>query len=157
MVRSADVDPRWVDAILDWRWTWFLARLGLTGAYILGGVVKAFDFPAAVAEQEHFGLHPGWLWASIAIAIELIGPILVIPGRYAWLGAGALGALTAIATYVANDFWNMEGAARFTAVNAFFEHIGLIAGFVLAALIAEHDNRRLQVSYTPSSTKAGDR
>jgi uncharacterized membrane protein YphA (DoxX/SURF4 family) len=140
-------DPNWVDAILDWRWTWFLARLGLTGAYILGGFTKLFNFDAAVAEQQHFGLHPASIWAGFTIAVEIIGPILIISGRYAWLGAGALGVLTAVATYVAGDFWNMTGAARFMAMNTFFEHIGLIAGFVMAAMIAEHDTRRHQSLY----------
>ena len=134
-------DPRWVDAVLDWRWTWLLARVALTGAYILGGVTKLLNFSAAVAEQEHFGLHPGWLWAAVTIAVELIGPALVIAGRRAWLGAGALGALTAVATVVANDFWNQQGQARFAATNSFFEHIGLIAGFVLAALLSEQAQR----------------
>lgn len=41
-------DPRWVDAILDWPGTWLLARIGLTGAYILGGFVMA----ALLAEHE---------------------------------------------------------------------------------------------------------
>jgi len=134
-------DPRWVDAILDWRWTWLIARIALTGAYILGGITKLADFPAAVAEQEHFGLRPGWIWASLAIVIEIVGPVLVISGRWAWLGAGALGALTAVATVVASDFWNLQGHDRFMAMNTFFEHIGLIAGFVLAALLAEHAQR----------------
>ena len=138
----ANDDPRWVDAVLDWPWTWFVARIGLTGAYILGGLTKLFDFPAAAAEQQHFGLNPGWLWASVAIVVELTGPLLVISGRFVWFGAGALGVLTGIATLAANDFWNMQGAARFAAANAFFEHIGLIAGFIMAALIAEHEKRR---------------
>lgn len=139
-------DPTWVDAILDWRGTWLLARVGLTGAYILGGLTKLSDLPAAIAEQEHFGLYPGIVWAWAAIAVELIGPILIITGRFVWLGAGALGVLTAIATLAASDFWNMEGQARFSAMNTFFEHVGLIAGLVLAALIAEHDKRRFSRS-----------
>jgi uncharacterized membrane protein YphA (DoxX/SURF4 family) len=134
-------DPRWVDAVLDWRLTWLLARVALTSAYILGGVTKLLDFPGAVAEQEHFGLHPGWLWAAVTIAVELIGPALVIVGRWVWLGAGALGVLTAVATVVANDFWNQQGHARFAATNSFFEHIGLIAGFVLAVLLSEQAQR----------------
>jgi uncharacterized membrane protein YphA (DoxX/SURF4 family) len=134
-------DPRWVDAILDWRWTWLAARIGLTGAYILGGLTKALDFPAAVAEQEHFGLHPGWLWAGVTIAVELVGPALIISGRLVWLGAGMLGVFTGLAALVANAFWRLSGEARFAATNAFFEHVGLIAGFVLAALIAEHAQR----------------
>jgi hypothetical protein len=31
--------------------------------------------------------------------------------------------------------------AQFVAVNSFFVHVGLIAGCVMAALIAEHDRR----------------
>lgn len=134
-------DPRWVDAILEWRWTLRLARIGLLSAFFVGGLTKLSDFGAAAAEQEHFGLHPGWLWAAFAIGVEIIGPLLILSGRFVWLGAGALGVLTAIAIYVANDFWNLEGAARFAAFNSFFEHIGLIAGLVLAALIAEHEKK----------------
>jgi uncharacterized membrane protein YphA (DoxX/SURF4 family) len=142
MASRMAINPTWVDAILEWRWTWLIARIGLTGAYVLGGVTKLLDFPAAVAEQEHFGLYPGVLWATLAIVVELGGSALVISGRLVWLGAGALGVLTAIASLVANDFWNQQGAARFAATNGFFEHIGLIAGFVLTAVLAEHETRQ---------------
>jgi len=139
-----------VDAVLDWRWTWLAARIGLTGAYVLGGLTKALDFSAAVSEQEHFGLRPGWLWAGLTIAVELIGPVLIISGRLVWLGAGMLGVFTGLAALLANNFWALSGQARFAATNAFFEHIGLIAGFVLAALIAEHGARgRAQQTPTP--------
>lgn len=143
-MRAWNDNPDWVDVVLDGQWTWFIARLGLVGAYILGGFTKLLNFPAAVAEQEHFGLHPGFVWAVAAIVVELIGPVLILWGRFVWLGAGALGVLTAIATFVSSDFWNMEGTQRFMALNTFFEHVGLIAGFVMAALIAEHDTRRHQ-------------
>ena len=51
--------PAWIAAILRWRWIWLAARVVLTSAYVYGGFVKLFDFHAAIAEQEHFGLHPG--------------------------------------------------------------------------------------------------
>jgi uncharacterized membrane protein YphA (DoxX/SURF4 family) len=135
-------DPSWVDAILEWRGTWFLARLGLTSAYLLGGVVKLTSFSAAIAEQEHFGFHPGWAWAMAAIVVELVGSLLVITGRLVWLGAGALGVLTAVATFAASPFWTMQGHERFVATNTFFEHLGLIAGFVMVAILAERDEPR---------------
>jgi len=131
-----------VDAILDWRWTWLLARVGLTSAYLVGGMTKLLDFLAACAEQEHFGFRPGWLWATVVITAEIVGPVLMIWGRLVWLAAGALGVLTFVASLAANDFWNPEGAARFAATNTFFEHVGLIAGFVMAALLAEHAQRQ---------------
>jgi uncharacterized membrane protein YphA (DoxX/SURF4 family) len=141
MSRRTLSDPPWVDAILEWRWTWLLVRIALVVAYLVGGLTKLSDFPAAIAEQEHFGFHPGWLWATLAIVIELGGSALVISGRFVWLGAGALGVLTAIATLVANDFWVMDGHARFVAMNSFLEHIGLIAGFAMVALIAAREAR----------------
>jgi hypothetical protein len=36
----------------------------------------------------------------------------------------------------------MTGDERFLAINGFFEHIALIAGFILAALVAEQEYRR---------------
>jgi len=152
--RNAASDPRWVDAILDWRWTWLAARIALTGAFILGGLTKLLDFSGAVAEQEGLGLHPGWLWAGLAIAIELIGPVLIISGRLVWLGAGALGVLTAIATVTANNFWALEGNARFVAADTFFEHISIIAGFIMAALIAERAEREAREGTAPSRRPA---
>ena len=133
--------PDWIETLLDWRGTWLLARIALSSAYILGGVTKVLNFSGAVAEQEHFGLHPGWIWACLSILVELFGPLLIITGRWVWLGAGALGVLTAIASLVANNFWDLQGQARFQATNTFFEHIGLIAAFVLVALIAARDQR----------------
>ena len=129
-------NPAWIDVVLDSPWLWPLARLGLCSAYLLGGIVKLADFPAAVAEQAHFGLDPGWLWAAAAIVIELGGSILVIAGRLVWLGAGGLAVLTAIATLVANPFWSAEGPERAMVLNGFFEHLGLIAGLVLVTLFA---------------------
>ena len=136
-------DPRFVDAILDWKLTWFIARLLLVGAYLLGGIVKLTDWQAAVAEQAHFGMSPPALWAALTIALELIGPLLILSGRLVWLGAGMLGVFTLLAAFTANAFWTMPmGQDRFMATNAFFEHLGLIGGFILAALVAEQAQRR---------------
>ena len=135
-------EPRFVDAILDWRLTWFLARLALVSAYVLGGIVKATDWPAAVAEQTHFGMSPAAFWAVLTIAVELAGPILILTGRFVWLGAGMLGVFTLLAAFTANAFWTMPtGQERFIATNAFFEHIGLIGGFVLVALVSARERR----------------
>ena len=129
--------PAWIIAILRWPMLWHAARLALVSAYILGGFVKLFDFAGAVAEQEHFGLHPGWLWATIVIVVELLGSLLVVLNRLIWLGAGALGVLTFVAMFTANAFWTMGGHERFMATNAFFEHLGLIAGLVIVSILSD--------------------
>jgi uncharacterized membrane protein YphA (DoxX/SURF4 family) len=135
MTARADT-PHWVGAILSLSLLWPLARLALVSAYLIGGFNKLFDFAGAIAEQEHFGLHPGWLWASVVIVVELVGSTLVLTGRWVWLGAGGLGVLTVVAMLTANNFWTMAGHDRFMALNTFFEHLGLIAGLVVVAQAA---------------------
>lgn len=135
-------DPAWVDAILDWRWTWLIARLALTAPFIVGALMKLSNLPAAILEQEHFGLHPGLPWALVTIAVEIAGPVMILSGRFIWMGTGALAVFTFIANLLANRFWEMSGAERFMAMNSFFEHIALIGGFVLAALAAEFEQRK---------------
>ncbi|CCD87998.1 conserved hypothetical protein; putative membrane protein [Bradyrhizobium sp. ORS 285] len=128
--------PRPIATVLAWPWLWPAARLALVSAYLIGGVQKLTDFPGAIAEQAHFGLQPAALWAVAAIAVELIGSVLVVANRFVWLGAGALGVLTSVAMLTANDFWHMEGHDRFMALNSFFEHLGLIAGLVLVSIMS---------------------
>lgn len=145
--RRGSGEPAFVDAVLEWRPTWFIARLLLVGAYLLGGIVKATDWQAAVAEQAHFGMNPPALWAALTIAIEIVGPLLILSGRLVWLGAGMLGVFTLLAAITANAFWTMPaGQERFMATNAFFEHVGLIGGFVLAALVAELERAKTAAS-----------
>jgi uncharacterized membrane protein YphA (DoxX/SURF4 family) len=127
---------RWVAAILSRPWLLPISRLALVSAFLIGGFQKFTDFPGAVAEQAHFGLQPAWLWAGAAIVVELGGSALVISGRGVWLGAGALGVLTGVAMLTANDFWAQTGHDRFMAVNAFLEHLGLIAGLVLISVLS---------------------
>ncbi len=129
--------PNWISAILRWPLLWHAARLALVSAYLLGGLTKLLDFATAVAEQEHFGLHPGWLWAATAIVVELGGSLLVIVNRFVWLGAGGLGVLTFVAMLTANAFWTMGGHERFMATNSFFEHLGLIAGLVIVSIVSD--------------------
>jgi uncharacterized membrane protein YphA (DoxX/SURF4 family) len=136
-------DPRFVDIVLDWRWTGLVARLALVSAYLLGGIVKASDWPAAVAEQARYGMSPPAFWAALTIAVEIVGPLLILSGRLVWLGTGMLGVFTLLAAVTANAFWTMPtGQDRFMATNAFFEHLGLIGGFMLVALVFRLEQRR---------------
>lgn len=134
-------DAAWVDAILDWKWTWLIARAAMVGIFVVSGFLKLLDFNQAIAEQEAVGLHPGAAWAALTIAVELVAPALVISGRLVWLGAGALAVFTALTAFLAHAFWTMQGEARFMAMNTFLEHFGLIGGFVMTALVAEHAKR----------------
>ena len=112
------------------RW---VALLGLCAAYLQGGFDKAADFSGAIAEINHFGLSPAAPLAVATIAMEIVASILVLTGFFRWLGALALAGFTLFATFVANRFWEMAPPERFMAANSFFEHLGLVGGFLLVA------------------------
>jgi uncharacterized membrane protein YphA (DoxX/SURF4 family) len=112
----------------------FLAHLGLCAAYIQGGLVKLTDFPGAVAEMAHFRLKPPALFAVLVIALELVASAMVVAGFLRWLGALALAGFTLLSTLIALRFWEQPaGEARRADANSFFEHLGLIGGFLLVA------------------------
>lgn len=115
---------------LNARW---VALLALCAPYLQGGIVKATDFAGAVAEMQHFGLAPAPPLALLTIAVEIGASVLILTGIHRWAGALVLAGFTLFATLVANRFWEMVPPERFMAANAFFEHIGLIGGFVLVA------------------------
>jgi hypothetical protein len=49
--------------------------------------------------------------------------------------AGGLGVFTALATLLAHQFWTLDGIERFRELNTFLEHLAIVAGFVLVAMI----------------------
>lgn len=120
------------------RWLRWIALLLLCAAYLQGGLVKLFDFSGAVAEMRHFGLHPAVPMAAGTIALELAASAMILLGIWRWLGALALAAFTLAATFLANRFWSAPPEAQFMMANAFFEHLGLVGGFLL---VAWHDWR----------------
>lgn len=121
----------------DNRFGVFAAAL-LTLPYWTSGIAKLTDLSAALNEAQHFGLEPAALTVALTIFIQIGGSLLIILGRKAWLGAGALGVFTAIATVIAHPFWQVtDPLARFHERNTFLEHAGLIGGLMLAAILRE--------------------
>jgi uncharacterized membrane protein YphA (DoxX/SURF4 family) len=133
---------------------YWIALLGLCAAYLQGGMVKATDFGGAIAEMEHFGLAPAAPLAIAVIALELGASVMILTGFYRWLAALALGGFTLMATLIALRFWELPaGHERFMAANAFFEHLGLVGGFLL---VAWHDLKRRTASKEQRSSRAAD-
>lgn len=121
----------------DNRFAVFAAAL-LTLPYWTSGIAKLLDLPGALGEARHFGLEPATLIVAATILVQTGGSLLIILGRRAWLGAGALGVFTAAATLIAHPFWQVaDPMARFHERNTFLEHAGLIGGLMLAAILRE--------------------
>ncbi|MBW6425600.1 DoxX family protein [Rhizobium sp. XQZ8] len=110
------------------------ALLALCAAYIQGPLTKITDFNGALAEMDHFGLHPAAFFAVTVIVFELTASTMVVSGLLRWAGALSLACFTIIATFIALRFWEMApGMERMMATNAFFEHLGLAGAFILVA------------------------
>lgn len=116
----------------------WLTLLFLCSAYLQGGFNKATDFASAVAEMNHFGISPAGPMALAVIVFEVGAALMILSGFLRWLGALGLAGFTLLATFVANRFWEMAQPERFMAANSFFEHWGLVGGFLL---VAWHDLR----------------
>jgi transmembrane protein len=128
--------PHVVARLLEDRRFAVLAAAVLTLPFWTSGIGKLFDFGGALGEARHFGLEPAALVAALTIAVQIGGSLLIVMGRQAWLGAGALGVFTAIATLIAHPFWQVDDpVARFHERNTFLEHAGLIGGLMLAAIL----------------------
>jgi uncharacterized membrane protein YphA (DoxX/SURF4 family) len=129
MNQIESVAARFSTPLVHW-----IALLGLCAAYLQGGIVKATNFGGALAEMQHFGLAPPVPFAIAVIILELGASIMILTGFYRWLGALGLAGFTLMATFIALRFWELPaGHERFMAANAFFEHLGLVGGFILVA------------------------
>lgn len=115
----------------------FVARLALVSAFLVSGILKALDFPAAVAEVRALaGLEPAELVAALVIATQIGGSVLVLLGSLpAMIGAALLAGFTALATLLGHPFWTKAGVEQVRDLTTFFEHFGLIGGFLLAAIL----------------------
>lgn len=130
--------PKPIAAMLADRRLAILASALLTLPYWTSSVAKLANWNGAIGEAAHFNLQPAVLVAALTIAVQLAGSLAIIAGRGAWLGAGALGVFTAIATVIAHPFWAVaDPMARFHERNTFLEHAGLIGGLMLSAILHE--------------------
>jgi uncharacterized membrane protein YphA (DoxX/SURF4 family) len=142
------IAARFATPLVHW-----IALLGLCAAYLQGGIVKAINFGGAVAEMEHFGLAPAIPIAIAVIVLELGASVMILTSFYRWLAALALGGFSLMATLIALRFWELPaGHERFMAANAFFEHLGLVGGFLL---VAWHDLKGRAVSKEQRSSPGG--
>jgi uncharacterized membrane protein YphA (DoxX/SURF4 family) len=148
---NGQTTPQFVQALLEWQWTWPIARVALVVFYLISALSKITNFRGAVAEMAQAGMPAPVAMALLSIFVELTGSTLVLIGRVVWLGAGMLGVFTAIGAFTAHAFWRLSGQARVEALSVFLMHLGLIAAFVLCALVAEHEGRAAQVVHSGRS------
>lgn len=129
--------------LLGQSWLAMVARIAVTLPFLLSGVAKLADFGGATAEVRGLTrVEPAGLLAALVIVTQLGGSALLVAGaRHAWIGAAALAGFTAVATLLAHDFWFKPATERFLHQNIFFEHVSIIGGLTLLAILAARSSR----------------
>lgn len=132
---------RTIDAVLRAPVTAVAARVVLCLPFWWSGLTKLFDFSGGTTEMAGLGLAAPGLFNALTILVQLGGSLLVILNVWTWLGAGALGVFTLLATVLAHQFWTLDGIERARQLNTFLEHLAIIAGFVLVAILGQLRDR----------------
>ncbi|MGH6939573.1 DoxX family protein [Hypericibacter sp.] len=127
--------PGFVARLLDNPVTLLVARVCITLPFLAGGLAKLIDWQGGVAEMQQTGLEPAWAFNLAVLLVELGGSALIILDRKTWLGAGALGVFTLLATLMAHRFWEFTGPARSMEMNSFLEHATICAAFIFVVVV----------------------
>jgi transmembrane protein len=115
----------------------YVGAIAATFMFWSSGLGKAAHFADTLGEMAHFGLNPPWFFAIGTIALQLAGSALVIfGGRYAWLGAAALALFTLATIPLAHAFWTLPPEAAFGERLIAEEHLSVVGGLIVAALLA---------------------
>lgn len=125
--------PIWIENLLSATWFGYLARIVLTFMFWASGVAKLIGFDTGVAEMQHFGLEPAWLYNLATIIVQLGGSILIIANRWTWLGAGALAVFTALTIPIAHNFWALPEPQATMEFYVVMEHISVIGSLMVVA------------------------
>jgi transmembrane protein len=131
--------PSWVAAVLESRIVSRLARVVLTFMFWSSGIAKLVDFQSGLNDMTHFHLAPPAAYDIATIVVQLVGSALVIWGRWAWLGAGALSVFTLLTIPIAHHFWDMSGPQRMGEMYTAVEHVSICGGLLLAAILCRKE------------------
>jgi len=130
--------PNWVAATLQSRSFSLLARIVLTTAFWGAGIQHLVQYQSIPGEMAHFGLSPALPYA-IALIVTLFGGALlvIVGGKWCWLGAGWLGVFTALTIPICHAFWKMQGAEAISEFRTVLEHVSIVGGLMVVAIL-EH-------------------
>jgi transmembrane protein len=126
-----------IERLLRWPIATVAARIAVTFPFWLSGLSKLAHFDAGVAEMAHFELQPAAAFTAATIIVQLAGSLLIILGRYVWLGTGVLCVFTGLTVPLAHHFWSItEEPFRTIALHTASEHVGLLGGLLAVAILS---------------------
>jgi putative oxidoreductase len=146
-----------VSSITSQDFALLLGRIAIAVLFVPGGLSKLFNFGRFAASMAGktlpFAIPLPWpeLMAIAAVAIEVLGPLLVLIGFQTRRVALLMIAFTLMATLTTHKYWEMEGQPRRENASNFYKNVGLMGGFLFlyasgAGLISLDGRRRKRVA-----------
>lgn len=130
--------PELIRDLLDNTYFLILSRIVLTTFFWSAGIFGLLKFRVIVAEMKDVSLPKPELFAVATIFVQLAGSVLIITNWYSlgWLGAGALGVFTLLTLPIGHAFWLYSEPKRTHEFHITLEHITVIGGLMLAAVLS---------------------
>ena len=100
-----------------------LARILISGLFLLNGIFKISDYDGTIRWMESFGL-PG-IFIIPAILLEIIGPVLIILGYQAKIAAGLLSLFCIVTAVIFHNNFSDQ-----MQLISFLKNIALAGGFL---------------------------
>lgn len=115
-------------------WLAPLARVLLAAIFVLSGVGKIFSWQATTSMMEAQGFVVAPFFLAGAIAIELIGGVMLLIGYHTKAAAWALVAFLIPATILFHNFWAYSGEMQVLQQINFMKNLAIMGGLLHVAI-----------------------
>lgn len=107
-------------------------RICLAALFLPSGIGKIGNFAGFTGFLAGKGLPAAPVLAGLTVAVEIIGPVLLILGLFPRITAIVLGGFTLVATLVSHQFWTFPDAAAQSAQQIqFLKNVGIMGAMML--------------------------
>ncbi|WP_409419386.1 DoxX family protein [Marinomonas sp. RS-M-Aa-14] len=115
-----------------------IAKVLLTFVFWMAGLFGVFNFKVIVQEMVDVNLPYPRLFALATITTQLVGSLLVITNfsGLGWLGAGWLAVFLLLTIPLGHAFWTFEEPKRTHEFHIALEHVTVVGGLILAAILS---------------------
>jgi len=107
-----------------------IGRILLSLIFVLAGYRKLTTVAATVVQMAHQGIPYSNVLVWGAIAIELVGGLMLVAGLFTRCVAFALAIYTGVLALLFHAYWTVPAAEARNQFNAFFEHLAMIGGML---------------------------
>ncbi|MEO0963174.1 MAG: DoxX family protein [Pseudomonadota bacterium] len=114
--------------------TYASGRTGLASLFILGGLSKVTSYPKTLVRMESAGLAHAELLLPAAIALEVVGGLIVaFTMRGVCVAAGMLAVYTLAINGFLHRFWELEEPLRSLELSLFFKNVSIAGALLMVA------------------------